>query len=204
MFSLNSKQIIQGLKNFKTTNIFQVNILKKFFNTPVPAGAGTLTPTTQAPPKTKEQLKIEKLMESWPDCVKNPQTVEFQDFKETLEYMFKFHQGDKHYLKYHEIPEEITNVINLRLYSALSTENIASFIKEFNGFLTDEMISYKFLQIALTHQDLPIEFFETVLPEVKKCIGNSDKQCNNILARAVIGGSHLFIGDSEFWSILVK
>lgn len=196
---LNNNKSIYNFRNINLINKFT----KKNFNSPVPAGAGA-TPATQAPQKTKEQLKIEKLMESWPESIRNPQTEDMRFLKETLECIYKYHQGDKNYLKYYEIPEHVLRVVNSELYSALSTENIASFIKEKNGFLTDEMILYKFHQITSTHKDLTKEFYEIVLPEVKKCIANSDRQCNNILALAVVGGANASIGDREFWGLLVN
>ena len=208
MFSLNTKLLLKNItksnsNKFNNKQIIFSNILKKNFNAPIPAGQGNLATKTDAPPKTKEQLKIEKLMENWPESVKNPQTEELQHLKDTLEYVYKFHQGDKNYLKYHEIPEYITRSINSEVYMALSTENVAELFKEKNGFLTDEWIIYKFYEIASTHKDLSKPFFDTILPEVKKCITNSDRHCNNILALGVIGGANLYLGDREFWGLLV-
>ena len=86
---------------------------------------------------------------------------------------------------------------------ALSTENIAELFKEKQGFLTDEWIIYKFYEISATHKDLSKPFFDIILPEVKNCIANSDRHCINILARGVIGGANLNLGDREFWGLLV-
>jgi hypothetical protein len=203
MFSQHSKLF---LKNFTKTNTNHISFFKLFpknFNTPVPAGQGNLAPKTEAPPKTKEQIKIDMLMEKWPEYVRNPQTEDLKFFKETLEYTYKFHQGDKNYLKYHEIPEIITRVTNGDILNAFSTENIAMLFKEKQGFLTDETIIYKFFEISATHGDMPPVFFETILPEVKRCIANSDRHCINILAYGVIGGANLNLGDREFWGLLV-
>jgi len=212
MFSYKSKLLFKNAiitKLFKTPqlnlNLSLMRISKKHFNTPVPAGAaGVATQGSQAPPKTKEQLKVEKLMENWPEAVRNPQTEEMQLLKETLEYVYKFHQGDKPYIKYHELPEHITRTLNSQIYTVMSTENIAEIFKDQNGFIPDEMIAFKFHQICITHQDLTREFYDTILPEMKKCISNSDRQSNNILALALVGGAHAHIVDKEFWGLLVK
>jgi len=204
MFSQNSKLFLKNLTKTKNTNQISIlNLLKKNFNTPVPAGQGNLATKTDAPPKTKEQLKVEMLLEKWPESVKNPKTEELKFLKETLEEVYKFHQGDKPYLKQHEIPEMITRTTQGDLIMALSTENIANLFIEKKGFLTDEWIIYKFYEISATHRDTSQAFYETILPEVKKCIANSDRHCINILAFGVIGGANLSLGDREFWGLLV-
>jgi len=211
MFSYKAKLLFKNpllTKIMKTSQLNLINISslmrvsKKSFNTPVPAGVAAQG--VQAPPKTKEQLKVEKLMESWPETVRNPQTEEMKLLKDTLEYVYKFHQGDKPYIKYHELPEHVTRTLNSQYYLSMSTENIAMVFREMNGFLPDEMIAHKFYEICMTHKDLTREFYDTILPEMKKCIANSDRQCNNILALAVIGGASAHVVDKEFWGLLVK
>lgn len=206
MFTQNSKLFLKKILNNKgLKNSNQISqILLKNFNAPVPAGQGNVATKNEAPPKTKEQLKIEMLMEEWPECIRNPQTEELKHFKESLEYVYKFHQGDKNYLKYHEIPEPIARSINGDLIMSMSTENIAQLFIEKQGYLTDEWIIYKFYEISATHKDLSKPFFDTILPEVKKCIANSDRHCINILAMGVVGGANLNLGDREFWGLLVK
>lgn len=203
MFSQHSKLFLKKLTNTNTNQISLLNIFPKNFCTKPSNPQMNLTPKVEAPPKTKEQLKVDMLMESWPESIRNPQTEELKFFKETMEYVYKFHQGDKNYLKYHEIPEYITRCTNGDILHSLSTENVAMLFKEKQGFLTDETILFKFYEISVTHQDMPPAFFETVLPEVKKCIANSDRHCINILANAVIGGANLCLGDREFWGLLV-
>lgn len=212
MFSYKSKLLIKNAmitKLFKASqsslNFSLMRLSKKNFNTPVPAGAaGVAAQGAQAPPKTKEQLKVEKLMESWPESVRNPKTEEMQLLKETIEYVYKFHQGDKPYIKYHELPEHITRTLNSQIFTSLSTENVASVFKEMNGFIPDEMIAYKFYEICVSHRDLTREFYDTILPEMKKCVANSDRQCNNILTLALVGGACAHIADKEFWGLLVR
>jgi len=200
---LNNKIFTKLLINskYKAPSFQVINICKKYFNKPT----GDVTPAnTQAPPKTKEQLKVEKLMENWPESVRNPQTEEMKLLKDSIEYLYKFHQGDKPYLKYHELPESITRSLNSQIYLSRSTENIAGIFRDMNGFIPDEMIAYKFYEICITHKDLTREFYETILPEMKKCIKNSDRQCINILAVAAIAGASAHIADLEFWGLLVK
>jgi len=181
MFSFKSTIYLRSSSITKLINQNLFTINKKYFNAPVPAGAtGVAPPGTQAPQKTKEQLKIEKLMENWPEYLRNPQTEEMKLLKDTIEYVYKFHQGDKPYLKYHELPEHITRSLNGQVF-AMSTENIAALFKDNNGFLTDEMIAKKFYEICMTHKDLTKEFYDDILPEMKKCVANSDRYCNNIV-----------------------
>jgi len=213
MFCYKSKLLFKSaflmtnlIKNKKLSfNFSLLNLSIKHFNTPAPAGAaGVATQGAQAPPKTKEQLKIEKLMENWPESVRNPQTEEMQLLKESLEYVYRFHQGDKPNLKYHELPEHITRTLNSQYYMSMSTENVAAVFTDMNGFIPDEMIAHKFYEICITHKDLTKEFFDVILPEMKRCVVNADRQGNNILALAVIGGSAASIGDKEFWGLLVN
>lgn len=212
MFGYKSKLLFKNA--FLLTNILKTNkpilnynlstITRKHFNTPVPAGnAGVAAQGAQAPPKTKEQLKVEKLMESWPEAVRNPKTEEMQHLKATLEYIYKFHQGDKPNLKYHELPEDITRTLNSQIFTSMSTENIATVFKDYNGYIPDEMIAYKFFEICTKHQDLTKEFYDIILPEMKRCVKNADRQSNNILATALIASSVAFIADKELWGILV-
>lgn len=166
--------------------------------------AGTVAPATP-PPKSKDQLKVEALMERWPEIVRNPpkENEELKTMKSNLETIFKFHQGDKNYLKQYDLPADIQSIINQALTYTMTTDSIANFLYQYEGFLTDNLIIKKFNDICLSHKDLTPEFFDVILPQVKSTIAKADRQSNDVLGLAAIGAANARIQDKEFWDIIV-
>jgi hypothetical protein len=206
--------MLKSILNFKTfnkslSNIFINKFPKKFFNTsntPATTGAaGTVAPNTP-PPKTKDEIKIEKLMEQWPEAIKNPDKHNPNAIvtKESLEQVYKFHQGDKPYVKTYDIPRDLQTWINRQSVNLRTTDAIAENLEDFDGFLTDEIIADRFLQIAITHKDVTPELFDKIIPIVKRQILNADRQSNDVIGKIAFAAAKLNIGDTELWEMIVN
>jgi hypothetical protein len=187
--------------------IKKINLVK-FFNDkptiPAPTGAaagqvGQATP----PPKSKEELKVEKLMEQWPEYIRNPEFPDHKMQKEYLEKTYKFHQGDKPYIKDYDLPENLAEEVKADTYYALTTDNIIDLFKSNEGFITDTILADKFYNICNTHKELTPEFFSYLMPIIKKTVAKADRHSNKVLALIATGAAQINLGDKEFWDIMV-
>ena len=156
----------------KSINSYQ----RFYFNKPTSPGGQEVT-AGGPPPKTKEQIKIERCLEQWPEFVKNApkEDLYLSSVKSRLEKLYKFHQGDRNYLKSEDLPQDLFQEISGAVCATFTTETISGLFQEYEGFLTDHWIVTKMFQIALTHKDLTDEFFTVILPQVKETIKKSDK-----------------------------
>lgn len=183
------------------------NIQKFYFNKPTtPSIAGQQTTPATPPQKTKDQLKVEKLMEQWPEWIRNApkENLMLTSIKRSQERIYKFHQGDKNYLKDEDLPHDLFQEVSTCVMATFTTDTIASLFEEYEGFLTDHWIVTKLFQIALTHKDLTDEFFKVILPQVKETLKKADKSSGTILYLAGYAASILNISDKEFWDIYVN
>ena len=190
-------------------NILNYHYLKylkfnKLFNDKTPATTNQ-NPPSQAPPKSKEELKVEKLMEQWPEFIRNPKPgmIDLVEKKKELEQMYKFHQGDKNYLKEWDLPDKMSEDIGSLMTGVLSTDNIIENFKKYEGFITDDIIIDKFYRICTEHKDLTPEFYSYLIPLIKKLISKADRHSNKFIAKACISAANINLGDKEFWDILV-
>jgi hemerythrin len=184
------------LKKFLPKNLIISNSIKNF-NKIVEA---------QPPQKSKEELKIEKLMEQWPEFIRNPDSnmIDAKELKHKLEYIYKFHQGDKPYMKYWDLPDKTIEEIGPELLGIFTTDNIIEKFKEYEGYITIELLFEKFQFICTNHQELTPEFYDYLIPLIKKHIAKADRHCNDALAKACISGALINLGDREYWDLLVK
>lgn len=180
------------------------NIYKKFFNTPNTPATGKEQQISTQPPKSKEQLKVEALMQQWPEHLKNPKLLEMQYLKEYLESSYKFHQGDKKYLGPFDMPAPILSQMETKINNVKTTESVADFFEKYEGYLPDHFIMRKFYEIATTHGDKTKDLFDVILPQVKKLVLKCDRQNPQVLFYAVEGASWLNLQDKEFWSMIVS
>jgi hypothetical protein len=198
-----------NFKNFKTGAVAEKP--SELPKQPTPQ-APSQTPPAQSPPtqvakpaeKTKEELKVEKLMSQWPEYIRNPPkgNIKANDVKNRLEQTYKFHQGDKKYLSKYDLPISIfqeSQTFGHNLYLADAT---SQYFNDFEGFITDHDIMKSFAQNCLFN-DVCKEFFDTVLPRVKQLVLKADRQCNNTLHLAVVGAAAVDLGDKEFWDMIV-
>jgi hypothetical protein len=189
MLKTKLKVLLRGVRYFTTT----------------PA-TSTANPVGQAaPPKTKEELKIEKLMEQWPEHIRNPdpEIFEHRQKKHDLMQTYKYHQGDKPYIKQYDLPDFLREDVLKDTMFAGSTDNIIHEFKDKEGFVPDDLMLRKFLYVCMTHKDLTQEFFSYFVPLVKKIIAKADRHSNKVLAHAAIGAASINLVDNEFWNIIV-
>lgn len=190
--------------NFK----LNINLLHKImsfnFNTNTPAPAGAQGQVQTPPAKTKEQLKVEALMNQWPEILRNPpKDSHLQEAKEFYEDLYKYHQGDKKYMGPLDLPKQYARDFVEVVNQTFTTDAIADFFQQYEGFLPDHFIMGKFKQIALTHKDKSPELYDIILPQVKKLILNADRQTARNLHIAVVSGSYLNLDDAEYWDMIV-
>jgi hypothetical protein len=189
--------------NFKSFIYFQ----RFYFNKPTtPTVAGQQNTPATPPPKTKDQLKVENLMQQWPEWIRNApkDNLLLTSIKRSQERLYKFHQGDRNYLKSEDLPHDLFQEVSTCVVSTFTTETIAAIFEEYEGFLTDHWIVTKMFQIAASHQDLTDEFFKVILPQVKETLKKADKSSGTILFLAGYAASLLNIADKEFWDIYVN
>jgi len=158
------------------------------------------------PTKTKEQLKVEGLMQQWPEYLRNPPKgyFELESAKEIYETLYKYHQGDKKYMGPLDLPRQFAADFTAVVNQCMSTDSIADFFLQYEGFLPDHFIMHKFRQISLQHGEVTKDLYDIILPQVKKLILNADRQTAKNLFMAAVAGSHLLLNDTEFWDMLVN
>jgi hypothetical protein len=194
----------------KSKYFFKRINLVKYFNdkpatTPATTPGATQVGQTAPPQKTKEELKIEQLMSQWPEYIRNPEPemIDNREIKQNLEHNYKFHQGDKPYIKLHDIPEIMQREI-AKGYLAMSTDVIIDEFKEYEGFFSDNLIAEKFHLICSYHKDLTPEFYQYLIPLVKKIVAKADRHSNSVLAHIGVGAALINLGDKEFWDMYVR
>lgn len=189
------------------TNLAQhknlLSILNKFvkhFSTAPPQGA----PNPNVPAiKTKDQLKVEALMENLPEALRHPdKDIAMQMNKTHIEAVYKHHQGDKKSLMRWDIPLEVLEVINQNSFT-LSADNFADFISKYEGFIPDQYFVNRFHTVTNHYGDINQEFYDVILPKMKKIILNADKNGINAIATGAIGCAKNNIADAEFWEMVV-
>lgn len=168
-----------------------------------PQQVGQVTQSAEKPPLTKEQQKIETLMSQFPDSVLNPNNIDFEVAKNRLEKLFKYHQGDKPYIKEFDVPKEIRDSIESSIHFVFTTDAIADCFREHEGFIADKFLGAKFFEICTTHQDLTKDFYETILPTIKRHMVKADRSSSMFLFHCVAGAANVGLGDKEFWEIAV-
>ena len=185
------------LKKYIPKNLIYLRSIKNF-NTSTPA-------TAQPPQKSKDELKVEKLMEQWPEYIRNPDPdmIDIKEFKKGLEMNYKYHQGDKPYMKVWDLPNKSAEINGAPLLGALTTDNIIELFKENEGYLTADILFEKFHFICANHKELTPEFYSYVIPLVKKHIAKADRHCNDYLANACTGAALINLEDREYWNLLV-
>jgi hypothetical protein len=177
-----------------------IQFQKFFFNVPTNSGPGA-TPAS-VPVKTPEQLKIEKLMDKWPEYVKNPGKNDYFliELKNELEKHYKYYQGDKATVYEWELP----NFISSSTAPVHYIQNVYSFtdaLKRYNGFLETELIFRKFYDLALKG-DIERETYQFIIPTLKTYLIKADRNSITELYYAALGASIMNLGDMEYWGII--
>jgi hypothetical protein len=191
------------IKSINTQNTL-IHFRKYNFSTNIPATTGAQGQVANAPIKTKEQLKVEALMQQWPEALRNPKGyLDNEIAKGIYEDLYKYHQGDKKYLGSYDIPLDYSRDFLAVVNQCFTTETISDFFKSYEGFLPEHMIMSKFQEIGLRYRDTTPELFQDILPQVKKVLVNADRLTARNLHFACVGGSYLNLNDNEFWEILV-
>lgn len=153
--------------------------------------------------KSPQQLNIEKLLQQWPESIKNPKTDIALDMKRTLESVYKWHQGDKNYHKEEDLPMELYNEVSHAFCASFTTDTVTHLFDEYDGFLTDQQIADKFELICFSHQDYTKDYYEKIVPKVKDVLMKADKQSGKTISKILRAACRAQLGDKEFWEIAV-
>lgn len=184
---------------FSRSNLIQFQ--KFYFNVPTNAGPGA-TPAN-VPIKTPEQIKIEKLMEKWPEYIKNPgkNDVHLIQLKNELELYYKYYLGDKSVIYEWELPSFISNVSTPSAFFAQNVYNFTNVLKKYNGYIQTDIIFQKFYELA-ARGDVERETYQFIIPTLKVYMAKFDRNSIIELYYAALGASVMNLGDKEFWGII--
>lgn len=188
--------LLKGI-NFKTLR----HNLRFFSNTPATPGA----PNPNAPAiKTKEQLKLEALMEQLPEQIKNPEKdTRMQLNKEKIMNLYKFNQEDKKSVQPWDIPVEILQEMTYKM-GAMTSDNITDFLVKHEGYVPDTYFLQLFQRMTIVYPDITQDFYDVVLPKLKKMMLGADRHTISVIAIGAIGCGKNSIADAELWEIVVR
>lgn len=161
---------------------------------------------TEKPQKTETELKIERLMERYPDYIKKADPKlhpELYDLRTNLEDTYKYHQGNKPFVHRRDMPERIYGIMWLRQANYKTTNSFAKYILDFEGFIPEDIFAAKFHEVCHTKETTP-EFYQVVVPEAKKFVANANRECIQTLYRVAVGAALINLQDEELWALLEK
>ena len=93
--------------------------------------------------------------------------------------------------------------VNFALHYAKNTPNIVYIFQKFGDkVMTPEQIMYGFKYICSNKLEKSPEFWNVIVPTVKKQMETLDRQTIRSLHTAICGASDAFIQDNEFWEIV--
>ena len=96
------------------------------------------------------------------------------------------------------------NEITTALWTAKNTDNIVEIYKKHGGDekMTPEQIAHGFWFIAMNGLEKSPDFWNYIIPLVKKSISTLDRQTVKPLLQAIEGASAMYLQDNEFWEIV--
>ena len=96
----------------------------------------------------------------------------------------------------------IFNEINFALSSAKNTDNIVFIYQKYGQHMTDKQIMFGFHFIAMNKLEKSPEFWDEILPLVKKQLAGLDRQTCPALGMAIEAGAGMYLQDNEFWELI--
>jgi hypothetical protein len=96
----------------------------------------------------------------------------------------------------------IFNEINFALQGAKNTDNIVFVYKKYGQYMTDKQIMFGFHFIAMNKLEKTPDFWDTILPLVKKQLKTLDRQTCPALYTAIEGAAGMYLQDNEFWELV--
>ena len=91
---------------------------------------------------------------------------------------------------------------NFALMGAKNTPNIVFVLQKYEKHLTDEQIAYAFWQIAAYQLERTPEFWDIVVPMVKRQLATLDRQCTNSMGMMIEAAARMSLQDNEFWELV--
>ena len=93
--------------------------------------------------------------------------------------------------------------INLALMNARNTQNIAYLYQRWGpDIMTPEQIAFGFRSVAMHKLEKSPEFWNIILPIVKKQMTTLDRQTVRSLLMSIEAASAMYLQDNEFWEIV--
>jgi hypothetical protein len=87
----------------------------------------------------------------------------------------------------------IFNEINFALQGAKNTDNIVFVYKKYGQYMTDKQIMFGFHFIAMNKLEKTPDFWDTILPLVKKQLKTLDRQTCPALYTAIEGAAGMYL-----------
>lgn len=106
------------------------------------------------------------------------------------------------YTNFEDHESWIFNEINFALHAAKNTENIAFVYAKYGEAMTDRQIMYGFNYICMNNLDKNEQFWNDIVPLVKKQLETLDRETCRSFYMAVEGAAGMWLQDDEFWKIV--
>ena len=106
------------------------------------------------------------------------------------------------YNEYYDNWTFIFHEINLALGSCKNTENFIFVFKKYEKYMTDVQMAFAFRQIAVLQLERSKDFWEIIVPRVKKQLATLDRNCTRSLYAFIEGASAMTLQDNEFWELV--
>ena len=91
---------------------------------------------------------------------------------------------------------------NFALVSSKNTDNLVYVYQRYGHHMTPEQIMYGFEAIAKHRMENTQDFWELIIPTVKKQIETLDRQTCPALLMAIRAASVMYLHDNEFWGLV--
>ena len=113
------------------------------------------------------------------------------------------HIHERGYNNFNDHPSIIFNEINFALNHSKNTPNLVYVYKKFGEeVMTPEQIMYGFQYIANNRLEKSQDFWNVIVPMVKKQLKTLDHQTARSLHGAIEGAAAMYLQDNEFWDIV--
>ena len=121
-------------------------------------------------------------------------------------FMTTFAQRSIHergYNNFNDHESIIFNEINFALNHAKNTQNIVYIFQKFgDGVMTPEQIMYGFKYICNNRLEKSQDFWNVIVPTVKKQLKTLDRETAGALHGAIEGAAATYLQDNEFWDLV--
>ena len=106
------------------------------------------------------------------------------------------------YNDFHDSWSFIFHEINFALGGSKNTDNFVYVFKRYGKDMTDFQIAYAFWMIGKNQLERNEDFWNIILPTVKRQLATLDRNCIKSLYHFIEGASAMTLQDNEFWELV--